>query len=117
YTVTLTTYDILGCVSQTSFNLEEVSYYRILMPKAFKPNSDVLNDTFFLKISDLEVLEMHIFNKCGNMVYCSFSIYDSGWDGRLRGKLSPNGNYVYKIQYTSMEGERGSKTGVFTLVF
>src|SRR5690606_23328196 len=101
---------------QTSLTLEVISSYRILIPNAFTPNNDGLNDTFLPKTRGLENFEMHIFNKWGELVYSSFSIEDPGWDGRLRGKLSPNGNYVYKIQYTSMEGERGSKTGVFTLI-
>lgn len=116
YTISLTTYDILGCVSQTSLTVEVVSSYRILVPNAFSPNDDGLNDTFLPKVRGLDEFEMHIFNKWGELVYSIFSLEDPGWDGRLRGKISPNGNYVYKVKFKSVDGERGSKTGVFTLV-
>ncbi|MEX2513824.1 MAG: gliding motility-associated C-terminal domain-containing protein [Cyclobacteriaceae bacterium] len=116
YTVSLTTFDVLGCLSHTTLDLEVVASYRILIPNAFSPNGDGLNDTFLPKFRGLEDFELHIFNKWGELVYSSFSLEDQGWDGMLRGKMSPNGNYVYKIVFRSVEGEEGSKTGVFTLV-
>jgi gliding motility-associated-like protein len=116
YTINLTTFDVFGCVSETSITVEVVASYRILVPNAFSPNGDGLNDTFLPKFRGLEDFEMHIFNKWGELVYSAYSLEDQGWDGRLRGKMSPNGNYVYKIIYRSVEGEEGSKTGVFTLV-
>lgn len=116
YTVSLTTYDIMGCVSQASRTLEVISSYRILVPNAFSPNGDGLNDTFLPKVRGIDEFEMHIFNKWGELVYSAFSLQDPGWDGTLNGRMSPNGNYVYKIIFKSVEGERGSKTGVFTLV-
>lgn len=117
YTISLTTFDVLGCVSETSRTVEVVASYRILIPNAFSPNDDGLNDRFLPKLRGITDFEMHIFNKWGELVYSSFSQEDSGWDGRLNGKMSPNGNYVYKINYVSVDGEAGTKTGVFTLIY
>jgi gliding motility-associated-like protein len=116
YTVSLTTYDIMGCVSQASRIVEVISSYRILVPNAFSPNRVGLNDTFLPKVRGIDEFEMHIFNKWGELVYSAYSLQDPGWDGTLNGRMSPNGNYVYKIKFKSVEGETGSKTGVFTLV-
>ncbi|MDN3686944.1 gliding motility-associated C-terminal domain-containing protein [Cyclobacterium jeungdonense] len=117
YSIRLTTFDVLGCVSEAERVVEVVSSYRILIPNAFSPNGDGLNDKFLPKLRGIEDFEMHIFNKWGELVYSSFSQEDSGWNGTLNGKLSPNGNYVYKINYTSVAGESGTQTGVFTLIF
>ncbi|SHN17203.1 gliding motility-associated C-terminal domain-containing protein [Cyclobacterium lianum] len=117
YTISLTTFDVLGCVSETSRTVEVVASYRILIPNAFSPNEDGLNDRFKPKLRGITDFEMHIFNKWGELVYSSFSQEDSGWDGKLRGRLSPNGNYVYKINYVSVDGEAGTRTGVFTLIY
>ncbi|WP_114751470.1 T9SS type B sorting domain-containing protein [Pleomorphovibrio marinus] len=116
YLVTLTTFDVFGCVSYAQMEIEVVASYRILIPNAFTPNGDGLNDYFRPRMRGIEDYEFHIFNKWGELIYSSYSIEDPGWDGTLNGTMSPNGNYVYKIRYTSIDGEKGSKTGVFTLV-
>ncbi|WP_439482877.1 gliding motility-associated C-terminal domain-containing protein [Cyclobacterium plantarum] len=117
YTISLTTFDVLGCVSETSRTVEVVASYRILIPNAFSPNDDGLNDYFKPKLRGITDFEMHIFNKWGELVYSAFSQEDAGWDGRLKGQLSPNGNYVYKINYVTVDGEPGTQTGVFTLIY
>uniref|UniRef100_UPI0035939800 T9SS type B sorting domain-containing protein n=1 Tax=Aquiflexum sp. TaxID=1872584 RepID=UPI0035939800 len=116
YTISLMTFDAMGCVSKTQIVVEVVASYRILVPNAFTPNDDGLNDTFIPKMRGIEDFEMHIFNKWGELVYSAYSQEDAGWDGRLNGRISPNGNYVYKIIFKAVDGEKGSKTGVFTLV-
>ncbi|PSL07595.1 gliding motility-associated C-terminal domain-containing protein [Cecembia rubra] len=116
YTITLMTFDALGCVSETSIEVEVIASYRIMVPNAFTPNGDGLNDTFIPKMRGIDEFEMHIFNKWGELVYSTFTRDDSGWDGTLNGVLSPNGNYVYKIVFKANDGTKGSQTGVFTLV-
>lgn len=116
YTITLMTLDVLGCSSEHSITVEVLASYRILTPNAFTPNGDGLNDTFIPKMRGIEDFEMHIFNKWGELIYSAYSQEDAGWDGRLNGRISPNGNYVYKIIFKAVDGEKGSKTGVFTLV-
>ncbi len=116
YTISLMTFDALGCVSKSEMVVEVVASYRILVPNAFTPNGDGLNDTFMAKMRGIEDFEMHIFNKWGELIHSIYSQEDAGWDGRLKGKISPNGNYVYKIIFKAVDGEKGSKTGVFTLV-
>jgi gliding motility-associated-like protein len=116
YTISLTTFDILGCVSKTQVTVEVVASYRLLIPNAFTPNGDGLNDTFIPKMRGIDDFEMHIFNKWGELIYSTYERESAGWDGRLNGKMSPNGNYVYKIIFRSSDGEKGSKTGVFSLI-
>jgi gliding motility-associated-like protein len=116
YTISLKTFDELGCVSDTEMEIEVFGSYRILTPNAFTPNGDGLNDTFIPKMRGIEEFELHIFNKWGELIYSAFSKEDAGWDGRLNGTMSPNGNYVYKIIFKAVDGEKGSQTGVFTLV-
>lgn len=116
YTISLKTFDELGCVSDTKMEIEVFGSYRILVPNAFTPNGDGLNDTFIPKMRGIEDFEFHIFNKWGELVYSAFSKEDAGWDGTLNGTMSPNGNYVYKIIFKAVDGEKGSQTGVFTLV-
>jgi|GEM_PF-709455 len=116
YTITLTTLDVLGCMSSHSVIVEVESSYRIMIPNAFTPNGDGLNDTFIPQMRGIKEFEMHIFNKWGELIYSTFNRDDSGWDGTLRGTMSPNGNYVYKIVFKAEDDETGTRTGVFTLI-
>ncbi|EMS31737.1 CHU large protein [Mariniradius saccharolyticus AK6] len=115
YIITLKTFDALGCSSESSLVVEVLASYRILVPDAFTPNGDGLNDYFMPKMRGIDEFEMLIFNKWGELIYTTTS-KEIGWDGTLNGKLSPNGNYVYKLVFKAMDGEKGSQTGVFTLV-
>ena len=115
YVITLKTYDALGCHSENNLIVEVLASYRILVPDAFTPNGDGLNDHFMPKMRGIEDFEMLIFNKWGELIYTTTS-KEIGWDGTLNGRMSPNGNYVYKLVFKALDGEKGSQTGVFTLV-
>ncbi|MCH7401941.1 gliding motility-associated C-terminal domain-containing protein [Belliella kenyensis] len=116
YEVTLKTFDIYGCVSEATITIEVLASYRIMIPNAFTPNGDGINDFFLPKLRGIKTFEFYIFNKWGEMIYSHVIGEDQGWDGQLNGKMSPNGNYVYKLVFEAEDGEKGSQTGVFTLI-
>ncbi|MBS9523560.1 gliding motility-associated C-terminal domain-containing protein [Litoribacter alkaliphilus] len=116
YEIALRVYDEYGCSTLSRIEVEVTDSYRILIPNAFTPNGDGLNDTFMPKFRGLSDFEMHIFNTWGELLYTTTSMEDPGWNGFHQGKPSPNGNYVYKIYYTTREGKRSSRSGVFLLI-
>ncbi|MCH7397007.1 gliding motility-associated C-terminal domain-containing protein [Belliella sp. DSM 107340] len=116
YKVTLRTFDIYGCISEKSIDITVAASYKIMIPNAFSPNGDGINDTFFPKMRGIEEFEFYVFNKWGELIYSNEENQNEGWDGTLRGRKSPNGNYVYKIVFVAEDGEKGSQTGVFTLI-
>ena len=116
YEVKLKVFDTYGCSSLSTIEVEVTSSYRILIPNAFTPNGDNLNDYFLPKFRGISEFEMHIFNTWGDLLYSAYSMEDPGWDGYNKGRISPNGNYVYKVFFTTREGERKSKSGVFLLI-
>jgi gliding motility-associated-like protein len=84
----------------------------IWVPNAFTPNGDGKNDEFnpYLSFYPDEYL-MLIYDRSGIVIFSSESP-DFGWDGRISGnKLVPEGVYVYHIQYSSFNGQKGNKTG------
>jgi len=116
YQIKLRVFDTYGCSSLSTIEVEVTSSYRVLVPNAFTPNGDNLNDYFMPKFRGISEVELHIFNKWGDLLYSAYSLEDPGWDGRNKGRMSPNGNYVYKVFFTTREGERKSKSGVFLLI-
>jgi gliding motility-associated-like protein len=95
---------------------EEIPGYTLLIPNAFSPNGDALNETF--QISGLEELESYrceIYNRWGEMVFAS-SDKKHFWDGTINGKPAPKGVYIYLIRGKSICTQVKLFKGVFHLL-
>jgi len=74
---------------------------RIVMPNAFTPNGDGIND-YFLPNYDCNnptSLLMRIFNRWGEKVFETTDL-NGKWDGRYRGVMQPTGVYIYYVEFT-----------------
>jgi gliding motility-associated-like protein len=96
--------------------VEQTTYSPVLIPNAFTPNSDGLNDIFLVypsvKIFDYQI---SIYDRSGQLVYHSKQV-EMGWDGTYRGKPAPLGSYVYIITFTTEEKEKVIKQGSVLLI-
>ncbi|SFB51175.1 T9SS type B sorting domain-containing protein [Algoriphagus aquimarinus] len=117
FEVTLTAYDIYGC-SSIEKNIIQVNtpLEFIAIPNAFTPNGDGLNDTFIPKLRAVSTFSMDIFNTWGEKMYSVSGLESKGWDGVYQGQVSPPGNYLYQITYTSRDGQLFTRTGGVTLI-
>ncbi|EAZ82067.1 T9SS C-terminal target domain-containing protein [Algoriphagus machipongonensis] len=117
FEVTLTAYDLYGC-SSVEKNTVQVTQPEemVVIPNAFSPNGDGLNDTFIPKMKAVTNFSMEVFNTWGEKMYATTSLESKGWDGTYKGQALPAGNYLYKITYTSATGENLSLTGGITLI-
>ncbi|MBI1223532.1 MAG: T9SS type B sorting domain-containing protein [Bacteroidetes bacterium] len=70
----------------------------LLMPTAFSPNGDGLNDVLKWNHVDVTEFEIHIYDRWGTLVYSSQDI-QSYWDGTFQGELLPDGVYVYQVNF------------------
>ncbi|WP_423149246.1 gliding motility-associated C-terminal domain-containing protein [Rubrolithibacter danxiaensis] len=74
----------------------------ILIPSAFTPNGDGINDTW--RITSLNTnfpdCSIEIFNRYGSPVFSSKGYFNS-WDGTNNGKPLPDGTYYYIINFNS----------------
>lgn len=117
FEVVLRAYDMFGCSSMLTEEVRVKEYQEFfLMPNAFSPNADGLNDRFHPVMKGVADYKMDIFNNWGEHLYSSAGRGSEGWDGFLNGQLLPNGNYVYKVNYTTSKGEEIQKTGTVTLI-
>lgn len=90
--------DANGCEFELgSVRLNEALYECLIIPSAFTPNGDGVNDKW--EIRNIELYPgayIHVFNRWGQEVY--FGRPDTEpWDGTFNGKALPVGAYMYVI--------------------
>ena len=91
-----------GCGSDTAqMNIVfEPCPCALLLPNAFTPNGDGLNDNFRpLHACDMENYSMTIFNRYGETIYFTKDPLQA-WDGKIKGILLNQGNYIWQVTYT-----------------
>jgi gliding motility-associated-like protein len=69
---------------------------RIYLPSAFTPNGDGLNDTFGAVGEGIEVYQLIVYNRWGQIIFSSKSV-DYKWDGMHNGRQVPQGEYSYEL--------------------
>ena len=105
-----------GCITVDTQLVRLFRETDILVPKAFTPNGDGLNDRMFPFMVGLkELVIFRIINRWGVMVYESRT-EQPGWDGRYQGKQQPLGGYVWEAQGIDTEGKTIFRKGSFTLI-
>lgn len=93
----------------------------VLMPNAFSPNGDGLNDLFGPRLynkSGFVVLNFDIYNRWGNLVYKSDASTSAGWDGTYynQGEPAGPGVYYYRVEVLFVNGQKIIQKGDVTLV-
>ena len=74
-------------------------------PNSYTPDGDGLNDYFTGYGDGVEVFNMKIFNRWGQMIY-ETNDYTRGWNGKYEELPAQSDIYVYKVNYkTSCTGE------------
>lgn len=115
-TITVTGISDYGCIGKASIDIAVMP--RVLMPNAFTPNGDGLNDYFRLSNNGyIFVRHFEIFNRYGQMVYSAFGTSAAeGWDGTFKGKPCEQGTYFYNINLETKENKTIMLKGDVTLI-
>ncbi len=118
YDVQLIMTDDKGC-TDTVKNIVWVNPdLRVLIPSAFTPNNDGLNDLWEINGQGMQELTLIIFDRWGKKVYDNAgSVSNNKWDGKTAsGKDMPQGAYAFTISAKSFSGKLYRNTGTFTLI-
>lgn len=87
-----------------------------LIPNAFTPNGDGLNDVFeVVNKMDFRTTELRVFNAWGEVVFQS-AADQNGWDGSYKGRLQNQGVYYYTVVLESPDNSISTHTGAFHLL-
>jgi len=71
---------------------------QLVMPGAFTPNRDGVNDVFRPKGNGYQLLSFIIYNRWGQVVFSSHK-NNEGWNGTFNGQNQGTGTYIYTVQY------------------
>jgi gliding motility-associated-like protein len=89
---------------------------KLLMPTAFTPNQDGLNDEFKVKFPGfIKSFDMKVYNRFGQLIFRTTNPR-VGWNGKLNGMPQPEGAYVWQISLTSLDGVQQSSKGTLLLL-
>ena len=98
-------------------NVKVVHCVEMLIPNAFTPNGDGLNDFFTAKIDmELKSFEMIIYSPNGRQVLFTSKDINRGWDGTYKGQTQTHGLYYYTIRYVDSFGKNIEKRGELLLI-
>jgi len=110
-----------GCQTSDSLTINvidqgDLDCANLLLPNAFTPNNDQLNDQF--GISNLFLVEsleyFQIYDRWGAKIW-ETSIISDTWDGTFGGTAVNPGMYMYKVRYTC-RGNEFVKVDNFSLI-
>jgi len=102
YVVRVFATDTNFCVSQDQMIIEVESRK---LPNVFTPESDEYGNAVFLKFFETPKnptdFELQIFSRAGQLLYKG----NQGWDGKYKGKVMPQGTYLYVLRRKMNSGE------------
>ena len=86
---------------------------KILVPNAFSPNGDGVNDTWIITgLSANPGATVDVFNRYGQLVFHSEN-YNKAWDGTFNGNPLPMGTYYYIIDAKNTEKKIAGSVTLF----
>lgn len=116
YTISLRPTDLQACATLYEQTVCLAFENDLLLPNAFSPNADGINDTYRAVGIGIDVFELYIYNRWGQLVYSSQDMAEA-WDGTYGGKACETGIYAYRATYsTTRSTEMLSLRGNITLL-
>ena len=88
---------------------------KIIVPDAFTPNGDQMNDEFLPKGITVDRFLMNIYSRWGEVVY-STADKTKGWNGQINGVPAATGQYMYRIEVEDLSGQKTVRTGAVLLI-
>ncbi|MEM8901350.1 MAG: gliding motility-associated C-terminal domain-containing protein, partial [Bacteroidota bacterium] len=113
--------DPFGCKASDVLNILVDKTRDLLINNVFTPNADGINDYFFVKSGGIAMVkELHVVNSWGKTVYSETDIPvnspSQGWDGKISGRVQPEGVYYWQAVIEYPDGSRDKKSGNLTLM-
>ena len=110
YDITLFAENEIGCVDSITKIIHIRPEHYIYVPNTFTPDGNRHNEFFSASTINIVELQVAVFNRWGEAVFVSEKV-DFAWDGTYNGAPVPDGPYVYRIEYTTIDGESAQILG------
>jgi gliding motility-associated-like protein len=116
YVVTQTVTYPFGCVYVQKITLIVEKGYVLVVPTAFTPNNDTVNDTYRPVTKGLKNIVLDIYDTWGSLIYSEKGDVLVGWDGKINGFGAENGNYYSKVSAETFYGVIVNSNQTFVLI-
>ncbi|WP_264532538.1 PKD domain-containing protein [Flavobacterium sp. N2013] len=116
YTIIQTVKYPFGCNYSYTTTIKVDKGYEVVVPNAFTPNNNRLNDNFKPVFKGLSTIKIEVFNKWGGLLYSEEGTSLQGWTGEINNRFVESGNYYYKVIATTFYGDEVEYNGPFILV-
>jgi gliding motility-associated-like protein len=124
YTTSLIAINQYDCRDTSILDVKIIDEQSFYAPTAFSPNSDNINDYFFVTGNALlqEGFKLCIYDRWGQIIW-ETSSFDTGsqtsatWDGTSNGKKLEPATYVWYVQYKDFTNTSHYKAGHVTLIW
>ena len=116
YVVTQTVTYPFGCVYVQKITFVVGKGYVLVVPTAFTPNNDSLNDTFRPVTKGLKNVHLDVYDTWGSLIYSETGDILRGWDGKLKDNNAENGNYYCKVSGATFYGTIVNENHPFVLI-
>jgi gliding motility-associated-like protein len=109
-----------GCTASDTLQIDLLPALRIYAPNAFSPNSDGINDVFYIQGKGGRSIDrLRIFDRWGNEVFDKtegqLNDPNFSWNGYHRGKPASEGVYLYVASLTLSDGRQVVVSGDLNL--
>lgn len=116
YVVTQTVTYPFGCVYLQTITLIVEKGYILVVPTAFTPNGDTINDTFRPVTKRLKNVRLDVYDTWGSIIYSETGDVLVGWDAKIKGFNAENGNYYAKVTAETFYGTVINENQPFVLI-
>lgn len=102
----LTATNETGCMAVDSIQFSVTKIAHFYAPNAFSPNDDGTNDLFqlFTGKGIENIMEVQLFDRWGNLLFITKNAKNITWDGTFKGKMMPQGVYVWTAIVAYIDG-------------
>lgn len=114
-TYALSVFDNCGNNAYDEVNIYGQLDYELIIPNAFTPNLDGLNEGYRMYLPKDVNFKMSIFDRWGRQVFSAEDPEDY-WDGTFKGENLPSGVYVYEMSYFDCLYQLQLENGTITLI-
>jgi gliding motility-associated-like protein len=106
-----------ACIYTKSETINVTEKFDLIIPNAFTPNDDGINDTIKPIFKYIDNIEMSIYDVWGVLLYYERgNSVLNGWDGYVKGKPAGIGNYTMIVKGTTFSGKNFVKNTAIRLI-
>lgn len=119
YLIVLTAISADDCRDTAQYRLVVRYAQGILIPNAFTPNGDGMNDRFVIRYTGMQNLRVALYDRWGNPIFTQQQATPSGtieWDGTRNGQPAPEGVYTGLLEARTTDGRTITKGFTLTLL-